>query len=456
MADEANVYPATKPVFGFILFGGAVSGGTVRDVRLANGLAQRGYPVHVWWAMDRPHDSPLREEIHQHWLFTSFRLWGRRFRPALDYFGRLARLPKTDLERADYSQRWPFLLNWSINGLIEDVCNGAAGDPGLVRRFARELASSGVSHLFPNISLLGAYILAARRMLPRKVRFVVTFQGYELFATYARKIGRETELYRRLFEIVEQSDFPAIAVSQDYSRRIQSEIGIPEERLKVIPPGVPIQSPMEKPSAEELVKGAFTDFRHDLPLVSFVGRQDTEKGIDLLLYAANILRRKGCRFQLAVFGPTVFGADYRIACQRIAEHMQCPVFWGEFVPGEVRSAILAVSRCVVYPSIHREPFGMVPVEAMAQGTPCVVPDTGGVSELTRWESLEGGLNFRSWDSGDLACQVSRLLEDEPLWHKLTDNAPRIAAQYSVEKMVDRILEHLHLPPNPINQSNQPV
>ena len=87
--------------------------------------------------------------------------------------------------------------------------------------------------------------------------------------------------------------------------------------------------------------------------------------------------------QIYVCGPTAFGSTYSKVCRQIAEELRMPVEWCKFVPDELRSALFAASRCVVYPSIHREPFGMVPVEAMAQGTPAIVPDTGGVAGVIR-------------------------------------------------------------------------
>ena len=88
---------------------------------------------------------------------------------------------------------------------------------------------------------------------------------------------------------------------------------------------------------------------------------------------------------------------------------------------------------------------MVPVEAMVQGTPVVVPDTGGVAELPFHGNQQGGLNFKSWDSGDLANQIERLLSDVKLHSRLSVDAPYIAAQYSVERFTDRTLSHMGLP-----------
>ena len=116
-----------------------------------------------------------------------------------------------------------------------------------------------------------------------------------------------------------------------------------------------------------------------------------------------------------------------------------------FVSDELRSALFVASRCVVYPSIHYEPFGMVPVEAMAYGTPVVVPDRGGITEAVQVGHDAGGLVFRTWDSAHLAGQIERLLSDEATWQKLSAAAPRVAAHFSVERLADRILDHVEIP-----------
>src|SRR5690606_35952340 len=155
--------------------------------------------------------------------------------------------------------------------------------------------------------------------------YLVTFQGYELYSTYARSIGREKQLYARLVEAVEHSDWPAIAVSDDYLQRVVEDISVPAERLRAIPPGVPAAKRMELSQERQLLTTKLKQYRPDLPLISYLGRRDTEKGIDLLLNAASILRRRGRQFQLAICGPSQWGDHYSRMCQKIAEELRCAV-----------------------------------------------------------------------------------------------------------------------------------
>ncbi|MFO1041972.1 MAG: glycosyltransferase family 4 protein [Planctomycetaceae bacterium] len=440
-----NTSPKPDAVFGFLLLGGTLNGAQIHDIRLANELHRRGFRVCVWWVVDRPSASPLNPGIEERFLFHSFRYASGRISPLLDQLGKLSCWLLTDKVRSAISQRIPWCVSGTLRGLIKAVCQGIESDVKLVRRLAQELTSSQVTHLIGTIEILGLFAKAARDQVSQPMKYLVQFQGYETYAPYAAKLGLEEKMYERIREAVDASDFHAVSVSTPYNERINAEVGVPMTMLRVIPPGVPITRSMDQGDAITMVSQNFTDFDATIPLVSYLGRRDSEKGIDLLIYATRILRERGHVFQLAICGPTAFGSRYAIACRQIAQVLQVPVLSSDYVSNELRTALFRASTCLVYPSIHAEPFGMVPVEAMVQGVPVIVPDTGGVAELPFHGKKQGGLTFQSWDSGDLARQIERLLTDAQLHSRLSASAPSIAAQYSVELFTDRTLNHMGIP-----------
>jgi len=449
---------SSVPVFGFLLFGGALSGALIRDIRLANELAQRGYSVHVWWAMDRCKKSDLHPDIRQHWLFNAMRYGrvgplGEHSRAAKDAAGRLITRIFSDKARNHFLQRRPAMLDWLMHGLILRICDGVQHDTRLINHFARQLQQTGVTHMLPMLSALCPFVEAARQVLAQRTGtakpfdYIVTFQGYELYANYARALGCEDRLYECLREVVAQSGYPAIAVSEDYAQRIEQDIGLPLADLRAIPPGVPLAEHIDREAAMREFCRTQPRFKPDVPLITYVGRQDVEKGIDLLLYAAAILQSRGVSFQLAICGPTLFGDYYKHVCSQIAENLRCPIFmWRRRVDEKTRAELFSISTCVVYPSIHREPFGMVPVEAMALGTPAIVPDRGGVAQVIEANGACGGLRFKTWDSSDLARQIERLIGDAELWRKLSEQGPRVAEYFSIPRLADRVLAHAGLAP----------
>ncbi len=434
------------PVFGFILVGGALVGAQVRDIRLANELVRRGYKVHVWWSFDRPHDQRLDPAISQRSLFTATRYSGYLGSwAANDCLGRAANCVLSDRVRAWITQCWPNFMDLQIEALIRIACAGVETDTRLIRRFAAKLTELRVTHLLPNLEILALFAAAARNQVPHDLKYLVTFQGYEIYANFARELGCDEALYRRLADVVTESDWPAVAVSDAYCQRIRREVGVPAESLCMIPPGVPVGEPVDLERARELVQQKFPQYRSELPLIVYVGRRDAEKGLDLLLYAAKMLLSRGVPHQLAICGPTTFGNACERTCTQIAQHLRVPVLSSGYVSDELRSALFRVSRTVVYPSIHEEPFGMVPVEALAQGTPVVIPDIGGVAGVAHVGTRQAGLRFACWDSRDLADKLQTLIENQALHAELTAAAPYVAAHFSIEKLGERVLDHLDLP-----------
>lgn len=364
--------------------------------------------------MDFPGTSPVNPEIPQRWLFHSFRYASGRCSGLLESLGGLTTVLLSDRVRSELAQHTPWFVGSTLRGLIRIVCRGVESDPRIICTFANELTTAGVTHLVETIEQLTPFAEAARALVPHRIRSVVQFQGYETDAPYAKKIGLEKQMYRRIREAVESSGVPPVSVSASYNHRVQREIGIPASTVCDVPPGIPIAPPMNRERARLLVQNQFTDYQPEVPLVWYLGRLDAEKGIDLLLYAARIVREQGVKSQLANCGPTAFGSRYRVACHQIAKTLQLADLASDYVSSELRTALFRSSRCLVYPSIHAEPFEMVPVEAMVQGAPVVVADTGGVAQLPFLDQMQAGLTFRTWDSGDLAKQLRILLTDAEL------------------------------------------
>jgi glycosyltransferase involved in cell wall biosynthesis len=454
---DAGQDGAAAPVFGFILFGGPRSGALVRDCRLANELAGRGFTVHVWWAMDRSQQVPLDARIHQHWLFNGLRFLTPVGGGLLDRLGRLAATWLPARKRDRFSQKRGGLVQRMMGRLLTLVAEGPDGDPAVLRRFAREVEAAGVTHMLPMLAMFAAWPLAARPLQTNPPRLLVTFQGYELYINYARAAGLEQKVYERLRGFAEQADFQSIAVSADYADRIEADIGVPRDRMTAIPPGIPTQCEMDRATGRAWLsehRGRLAKLR-DEPIILYFGRRDKEKGVDLLLYAAKLLQARGVRYQLVIAGPSLFGHNYSNVCRQIARDLRLPMKNLNDVDDQTRAALFASAHCLVYPSIHREPFGMVPVEALAYGTPAVVPDYGGVADAIRAGEKTGGLHFRVWDSGGLADQLQRMLEDEALWQQFSSNGPAIAEHYSVPRLADRVLDHLKLPRSGAAQSSAP-
>jgi glycosyltransferase involved in cell wall biosynthesis len=83
-----------------------------------------------------------------------------------------------------------------------------------------------------------------------------------------------------------------------------------------------------------------------------------------------------------------------------------------------------------------EPFGIVTLEAMAAGSPVVVSDTGGLSELVSHD--EDGVKVYADNPESLAWGITRVLTDEAYANKLRARAYKKAVEaYNWNKIAEK-------------------
>ena len=83
-----------------------------------------------------------------------------------------------------------------------------------------------------------------------------------------------------------------------------------------------------------------------------------------------------------------------------------------WIGDDVLHSLYRIADLCVVPSIY-EPFGLVALEAMASGCPCIVADTGGLREVVP-EGERVGLRFNGGDAEHLGVMIERMLTDDEL------------------------------------------
>jgi glycogen(starch) synthase len=226
--------------------------------------------------------------------------------------------------------------------------------------------------------------------------------------------------------------------------------GLDEHRISVIPNGI---DPLDLQPAADLDALRAHFAAPDERLLLLVGRLVYEKGFQIALEALPRVIRTvgGVRFLVAGSGPH----EPRLRAQArelgLAPH---GTFLG-WIGDDVLHSLYRIADLCVVPSIY-EPFGLVALEAMASGCPCIVADTGGLREVVPNDDV--GLRFSSRDPRSLAAIVERVLTDEPLRerlvaeaseHVLTFDWSEIAAQTAE---LYRALAASSRPPAPVRRS----
>jgi glycogen(starch) synthase len=207
-----------------------------------------------------------------------------------------------------------------------------------------------------------------------------------------------------------------VIVCSHYMRGHVADIfDIEEARVSVIPNG--IDTGELRPSGDlEALRAQFAEPQEKLVLL--VGRLVYEKGFQLALDALPevIERVGGVRFLVA--GSGTHEAELKAQAERLGL-LRHGTFLG-WIGDDVLHSLYRIADLCVVPSIY-EPFGLVALEAMASGCPCIVADTGGLREVVPGGERVG-LRFNGGDAEHLGVMIERLLVDEQLRDRLVTEA----------------------------------
>jgi len=190
---------------------------------------------------------------------------------------------------------------------------------------------------------------------------------------------------------------------------------IDERRITVIPNGI---DPRDLRPVDDLNTLRLQFARPEQKLVLLVGRLVYEKGFQLALDALPEVIEKVGDVRFLVAGSGTHEGELKAQAQRLglSEH---GVFLGWIGDDALHSLYRIADLCVV-PSLY-EPFGLVALEAMASGCPCIVADTGGLREVVP-AGERVGLRFNGGDAEHLGVMIERLLVDAELRDRLVTEA----------------------------------
>jgi glycosyltransferase involved in cell wall biosynthesis len=111
------------------------------------------------------------------------------------------------------------------------------------------------------------------------------------------------------------------------------------------------------------------------------------------------------------------------------------------LPRHALAPVYAAADVALFPVRWQEPFGIVPLEAMACGTPVVATGTGGSASF-----FADGVNCLLVPPGDasaLAAAVRRLAQDGQLRRRVVQGGLRTASEHGVDAYAERLeAEHL--------------
>jgi glycosyltransferase involved in cell wall biosynthesis len=214
--------------------------------------------------------------------------------------------------------------------------------------------------------------------------------------------------------------YDRVVVFSDLQADVLMRLGVPANRLAVIPNGVdPEQwAPSATAGSPQLqdLRQRFAGRRVFL----YMGRIATEKNVEALLRAWRLVQPEGCTLVVVGDGPVrqslmqTYGPESNVH------------WWGHEPDQAKRLALLQLSEVFLLPSLV-EGLSLALLEAMASGTACVATDAGADGEV-----LEGGAGIVISTQG-VTTQLRTLLpvlRDQPV---LTAELGRRARERALER-----------------------
>jgi len=219
-----------------------------------------------------------------------------------------------------------------------------------------------------------------------------------------------------------------------FVRDVWVSAGIDPAKVDLVYPGIdPDEYPQGGPRQRSAAR-ALLGIPDDVFVVVFVGRIDSEKGVEVLLDAWRRLGLNSDQGQLLLVGAPLAHNDAHAYLDQLSA--SAPPGTVRFL-GARRDIVtpLHAADVAVIPSIWDEPFGRVVIEAMATGRPVVASRVGAIPEILTGP-LEGFM-FERGDPAGLAARLSELVGWQDREPGLGDKfALRVRESFSLATMVD--------------------
>ncbi|MEL7645826.1 MAG: glycosyltransferase family 4 protein [Anaerolineaceae bacterium] len=279
------------------------------------------------------------------------------------------------------------------------------------RAVGRHAADCDIIHANWSLSGLAALLSRARRKPP----YVVTVQGSDVFKT------RNKPGIQQMVGLALRKAGKIIALSRAL-KSAALEFGLKDEQVVVIPNGINIS------------QFPFASAHEKKNQVLFVGSLIERKGPLYLLQAMRLVHQALPDAKLVLVGE----GDQRARLEQyITENEMAD--YVRLAGTQAQSAVAALmreSRLFVLPSIE-EGQGVVLMEALASGTPCVGSRVGGIPDVV---TEDVGRLVEPGDVDGLAEAILAYLTDAALWENASHaGRQRVLEHYDWNHLADEII-----------------
>ncbi|KJS80054.1 MAG: glycosyl transferase family 1 [Peptococcaceae bacterium BICA1-8] len=241
---------------------------------------------------------------------------------------------------------------------------------------------------------------------------------------YGRNNGLHTDIQRYISSVewwLTYESWKVLVCSEAMKSEIANIFQTPQDKVEVVNNGIDIK---KIKISKEIPR---TDYASpDEKIVLFVGRLVPEKGVQVLIEAMPRVLTFEPKTKLLIAGKGPYENSLKDLVR--AKGLENRVNFLGFINDEERDVLYRYADCIVFPSLY-EPFGIVALEGMVAGSPVVVADTGGLSEIV--QHGVNGLKCITGNADSLSDQIICTFTDDPLVAKMVKRALEdVANKYS--------------------------
>jgi len=245
-----------------------------------------------------------------------------------------------------------------------------------------------------------------------------------LFKNLANRILKETDVF--------------IAPSKFVAKRLGEIYDISPSSIKVIYNGLDLQ------------RSASIAPHREKNIILYAGAIVPQKGVHILLEAANLLKNEVLDFEIWIAGSSRLWPgeyrDYELYLRSLADRTEGRVkHLGLLNEDNLAHVYKRASVCVI-PSIVDEACPLIALESMAAGVPVVASNVGSFPELV--EDQKTGLLVPKEDAYALAAAIKKILMNDQLREDFGKNSEEKAKSFSWDLTASQMLQTYeeYLPP----------
>lgn len=270
------------------------------------------------------------------------------------------------------------------------------------------------------VSALPALIAARELSIP--TLYEVSGMWELVYASYrdARREGLRARTVRLENEVLSHVD-RIVTLTEAMASEIRSRV-VPKRPVTLVPNAVDLDR--FKPQPKRIDLKTALGWQEDLPVIGYAGSLVDYEGLDVLLHASEILKRKGLEFKVLIIGDGAVKRDLEYLSERLK--LTDTVRFTGRLPHDMVGEYYSIFDVCAFPRYltpaTRAVSPLKPFEALASAKPVVVSDIPALAEIVgKGSPYPRGMAVQENDPEALSEALERILTDSKLRNTISSN-----------------------------------